>query len=178
MRERYVAAKLDRAALIRTALTLLGLGAALILILIIRQIAPAATLFALPLIVVPLYAYAAAPSGYAIDEGQLYIERALLGPKTIPLAAISACHPLPRAALRGTIRLYGTGGLFGWTGRCQAPQVGKFRLYATSLDRLIIIQRHKRRAIVISPADMNGFLTGLRRQYDTLVVPSRPRNVR
>jgi len=171
MRERYVAAKLDRAALIRTALTLLGLGAALIMILIIRQIAPAATLFALPLILVPLYAYAAAPSGYAIDEGRLYIERTLLGPKAIPLVAIRACHPLPRAALHGTIRLYGTGGLFGWTGRCQAPEMGRFRLYATNLDRLIIVQRHKRRAVVISPADTSGFLTGLRRQYDTLVVP-------
>lgn len=174
MKERYLAAPLDRSALIRSIATLAGLVAALILIFFISRISPIATLLAVPVIAVPALAYASTPMGYAMDERQLYIERKTLWRITVPLAQISACHPLPRASLQGAIRVYGTGGLFGWAGRYQARGLGRFSMHATNLDRLILVERKRRRPILISPADPAAFLTGLRRQYETLVVPPQP----
>lgn len=171
VQERYRAAPLDRAARLRSLATLAGLLAFLVIIFFARQLAPVITLLALPVIAAPAYAFAASPLGYALDEHTLTVERKTLWSVRVPLSQISACHPLPRAALRDAIRVYGTGGLFGWTGRYRARQLGGFSMYATSLDQLILVQRRRRRPIVISPADSTAFLTGLRRQYETLVVP-------
>lgn len=169
--ERYIAASLDHAARVRSIATLAGLLAFLVIIFFVRQLAPVVTLLALPVIAAPAYAFACAPLGYALTEHTLTIERKTLWSIRIPLSQISACHPLPRAALQDAIRIYGTGGLFGWAGRYRARGIGAFTMYATSLDRLILVQRRRRRPIVISPADPTAFLDGLRRQYETLVVP-------
>jgi hypothetical protein len=74
------------------------------------------------------------------------------------------------------IRIYGTGGLFGWTGRYQVRGLGSVAMHATSLDRLIVIERRRRRPILISPAEPATFLSGLRRRYETIdVVPQQSR---
>jgi hypothetical protein len=171
--ERYIAAPLDHSARVRSLATLAGLLAFLVIIFFARQLAPVLTLLALPVIAAPAYAFASAPLGYALNEHTLTIERKTLWSIRIPLSQITACYPLPRAALRDAIRLYGTGGLFGWAGRYRARDLGAFTMYATNLDQLILLQRRRRRPIVISPADSAVFLNGLRRQYETLVVPPR-----
>jgi hypothetical protein len=169
--ERYLAAPLDRAAWMRSLATVAALFAVLVIIFFAHQLAPVIMLLALPVIAAPAYAFAASPLGYVLNERTLTIERKTLWSIRIPLAQISACHPLPRAALQDAIRVYGSGGLFSWSGRYRARTLGAFSMYATNLDQLILVQRRRRRPIVISPADGAAFLTGLRRQYETLVVP-------
>jgi hypothetical protein len=173
MKERYIAAPLDHAARMRSLATLAGLLAFLVLIFFFHQLLPVIVLLALPVIAAPAFAFASTPLGYALDEQTLTVERKTLWSVHIPLSQITACHPLPRAALQDAIRVYGTGGLFGWAGRYRARGLGNFTMHATNLDRLILVQRRRRRPIVISPADPSAFLTGLRRQYETIVVPPR-----
>lgn len=173
MIHRFRAAPLDRAALVRTIATLAGLGALVILLLIIRQIAPVAGLLLLPVIIIPAVAYASTPLGYALDEHTLTIERKTLRRVRIPLASISACYPLPRGDLRRTIRIYGTGGLFGWSGRYRDRTLGSFSMHASSLDRMVVIRTRTRKPLVISPEDPEAFLVCLGRQYETLVIPPR-----
>ena len=170
MIERYLAAPLDRDALVRTTATLVGLGCLLTLIFFIHQIIFAAVVLIGPVLLLPALAYASTPIGYALNEHALRIERKAFWAVTIPLSQITACHPLPRETLHRSIRVYGTGGLFGWAGRYQMRQLGVVSMHATSLDRLVLVQRKRQRPILISPADPPAFLTGLRRQYETLVV--------
>jgi hypothetical protein len=99
-----------------------------------------------------------------------------LRPVRIPLNAITAVRPLPAATMTHAMRVYGTGGLFGWTGRYRVRGLGSVSMHATSLDRLVVIERRRRRPILISPADPATFLSGLRRQYETIdVAPQRAR---
>lgn len=168
MIERYRAAPLDRAALLRTVLTLAGLVALLVLIFFIHQLAPPAMLLGVPILALPALAYASTPMGYAVDERAIYIERKALSTVRVPLTQVTAVRPLPRPALSGAMRVYGTGGLFGWAGRYKARRLGAVSMHATNLDRLILVERRRRRALLISPADPNAFLSGLRRQYETI----------
>jgi hypothetical protein len=165
---RYVAARLDRSALPRTALTLLALLCLLVLVFFLHELAPVLIIMVAPIVAVPAMAYAASPLGYAIDNRGLYVERKALKTLKIPLGQITNVRYLPRPALQGAIRVYGTGGLFGWAGRYRIPGLGTVSMHATNLDRLIVIQRRYRKPIVISPADSEAFLTGLRQQYLTL----------
>lgn len=170
---RYPVAALDRAALIRTLLTILGLFCLLVLVAVIRQLAPPITVLAVPLLIAPALAYASSPLSYRLDERMLRIERRALWPVNVPLSQVTAYGPLYRTALQGAIRLYGTGGFFGWSGRYQAKMIGKCSMHATNLDRLIMIQRRHRRPLLISPDDPEAFLRGLRAQYETIVIPAQ-----
>lgn len=180
MNDRYRAAPLDWEAKKRTVATVAGLLAFLILILLLRQIVPVITLVAFPVILAPAIAYASTPLGYTLDEHLLTIDRKTLWSLRIPLAEITACHPLTRASLQGAVRVYGTGGLFGWAGRHKTAELGTFSMHATNLDRLILVRRRHRKPVVISPLDPAAFLTGLQRQYNTIVIPPRrdPRQIR
>jgi hypothetical protein len=165
---RYVAARLDHAALPRTALTLLALLCVLVLIFFLHELAPLLIILCAPVIAMPALAYAASPLGYAIDNRALYVERKAFKTVKIPLRQITNVRYLPRPALQGATRIYGTGGLFGWAGRYRIRDLGTVSMHATNLDRLIMIQRRYRTPIVISPADAEAFLATLRQQYMTL----------
>jgi hypothetical protein len=174
--ERYSAASLDRLAVIRTAVTLLGVAALLVVIFFIHQLVPILVVLGAPVLLLPLAAYASTPLGYALDDTALVIDRKAFRPVRIPLNAITAARPLPAAVMAHAMRVYGTGGLFGWTGNYRLRDLGSVSMHATSLDRLILIERRRRRPIVISPAEPAAFLTGLRRQYETIdVAPQRAR---
>jgi hypothetical protein len=166
--ERFIAAPLDRAALVRTAMTVTALVCMLILIFLLHQILPLVIFFAAPVLAMPALAYAGSPLGYALDHRALYVERKVLRTVRIPLDQIVAVRLVPRASLYGAMRVYGTGGLFGWAGRYRIRDVGTVSMQATNLERLIVIERRRRRPILISPADTNAFLAGLRRQFRTI----------
>jgi hypothetical protein len=176
--ERYRAASLDRLAIIRTAMTLLGLLALLVVIFFLHQLVPILFVLGVPVLLLPAAAYASTPLGYMVNEREVIIDRKALRPVRIPLNTITAVHPLPAAAMAHAIRVYGTGGLFGWSGRYQVRGMGTVSMHATSLDRLILIQRRRRRPILISPAETTSFLSGVRRQYETIEVTPRRARIR
>jgi hypothetical protein len=165
---RYMAARLDGSAMPRTLLTLLALLCVLVLIFFLHELMPLFLVMCAPVAAVPAMAYAASPLGYAIDNSGLYVERKALKTLKIPLNQITNVRYLPRPALQGAIRIYGTGGLFGWAGRYRIPGLGTVSMHATNLDQLIVIQRRHRKTIVISPADSEAFLSCLRQQYKTI----------
>jgi hypothetical protein len=166
--DRFIAAPLDRAALKRTAATMTGLICILVLIFLLHEILPLVILLAAPVLAMPALAYAGSPLGYAIDNQAVYVERKVWGRVRIPLNQITAVQLVPRTALQGAMRVYGTGGLFGWSGRYRMRGLGAVSMQATNLERLIVIQRRRRKPILISPTDTNAFLAGLRRQYKTI----------
>ncbi len=170
---RYRTAPLDRAALIRTICTLAGLLGLLILVYFIHQFAPPIMLLDAPLLALPALAYAGSPEGYAVDAEAIYIERRAMRTLRIPLSRLTAAGPFRRPAVSGAIRIYGTGGLFGWAGRYRFRDLGGVSMHATNLDRLVLIQRVRGRPLLISPLDPGAFLNGVRRQFETIEATAR-----
>ena len=74
---------------------------------------------------------------------------------------IKSIERLPESAMRGAIRTFGVGGLFGYFGRYYTPALGSFTLYATSFNSLYLIKKWDGKSIVIScaePDKMEKFL--------------------
>ncbi len=101
-------------------------------------------------------AWALAPKGYSIERGRLRIERPLL-PIDVPLASIRAAGRLPDQAFRGSSRVAGSGGLFGYYGRFWNRRIGAFRAYATRMSDLVRIDTADDR-FVLTPEPADRFL--------------------
>jgi hypothetical protein len=97
-----------------------------------------------------------APRGFAVEAGQVRIERPLRA-IAIPVRSIRSAGLLPKGALRGALRLGGSGGLFGYYGRFWSRSLGAFRLYATRRDGLVRIDTPEER-FVLSPEAPERFL--------------------
>jgi hypothetical protein len=109
-----------------------------------------------PLIAVACWALG--PKGLEIECGELRVRRNAWRPTSIPLAGIREIAVLPPGALRGAIRTFGVGGLFGYYGWFYKK--GAFRLWATRSDRLVEIVAAGRR-VVVSPDEPARFVEGL-----------------
>jgi hypothetical protein len=106
---------------------------------------------------------------YRIEGGHLAIGR-LFWETTVPLLGIHEAWHDP-AAIKGALRIWGNGGLFGITGYYWNKSLGRFRLFATDPRKAVILKLHNR-TVVVSPADPEGFLQELQHQFPRLVQPS------
>jgi hypothetical protein len=104
------------------------------------------------------YAYSA--RGYAITGGALVIRR-LIGNIEIPLGDIRELRAAEAEDLRGCIRLFGSGGFFGYYGLYRTSKLGKCSWYVTQRDHGVVVVTGDK-TFVLSPDDVNGFVMALR----------------
>ena len=110
---------------------------------------PATLLAALPFMV----------RGYAVADRQLVIKRP--GWKTVfPLEHLQSVEAVPNA-MKGSIRLFGNGGLFSFTGLYRNKKLGSIRAFVNDLNRTVVL-RFPERTIVVSPDDPDGFVEEVR----------------
>lgn len=114
-----------------------------------------ALLFPLPLLLaVPFIV-----RGYAVEHGNLVIRR--VGWSTrFPLEGLQSVEA-DSHAMKGSIRLFGNGGLFSFTGLYRNKKLGNYRAFVNDLNRLIVL-RFAKRTIVVSPNDPDGFAEKVR----------------
>jgi len=74
----------------------------------------------------------------------------------IPLSRDSIIQPTANG-FKGAIRLFGSGGLFGYTGLYWSKSVGRFSSYVTNRSHSILIDSDSKK-IMISPDDVSGFM--------------------
>jgi hypothetical protein len=94
--------------------------------------------------------------GYVLTEHTLEIRR-LGWTTTLPLAGLEKASGNVDL-LRGTLRVFGNGGLFSVTGWFWNRQVGFFRAYATDLSRAVFLKYRDRRPVLVTPHDTQHFL--------------------
>jgi hypothetical protein len=94
--------------------------------------------------------------GYALTEHTLEIRR-LFWTTTLPLAGLEKASG-DVELLRGSLRVFGNGGLFSITGWFWNRQVGLYRAYATDLSRVVFLKYRNRRPVLITPHDTQHFL--------------------
>jgi len=98
--------------------------------------------------------------GYVLTEGYLEVRR--LGWNTaLPLAGLEAVTGEPDG-LKGSLRLFGNGGLFGITGWFWNRRLGRFRAYATDPGRVVLLRYRDGRKVVVTPGDVQHFITQAR----------------
>ena len=112
-------------------------------------------IFAAILTIVLLWAIVVAPMGVSVDkDGNITIH--LLACR-IRIAKEEIIKITPFPSDRGTIRLLGSGGLFGYMGLFRNAEIGTFSNYSTDLEKSHVIYRKNKRPIVVTVADSSIF---------------------
>lgn len=95
--------------------------------------------FFLTFLYLPLSIYA--------NDGFLIIRR-IKGKIRIPIADIEFISKIDKTEIQSSIRIWGSGGLFGYSGIFSHPKFGKFNMYATELSHLYSIKTQNRTYII------------------------------
>jgi hypothetical protein len=93
--------------------------------------------------------------GYEVEAGDLLIRR-LLWTTRLPLEDLTAAWADP-AAMRGSIRLFGNGGLFVFAGLFTNRKLGRYRAFATQPQHSVVL-RFSHRTVVVTPDRPHDFL--------------------
>lgn len=114
---------------------------------------------ALIAIAVVAVAYAFSPRGYSISGGVLRIKR-FAGDVTIPLDDLRNARIAESNDFTGCVRLFGSGGLFGYYGRFKTRALGQCTWYVTDRSKALILATSAK-TVVLSPEDREGFLAAV-----------------
>jgi len=96
--------------------------------------------------------------GYSI-QGDVILVHRLFWDTPLPVAGLLSAQADP-AAMRGSIRLCGNGGMFSFTGLFRNKTLGNYRAFVTDSRRAVVL-RYPRRTVVLSPAEPEEFVREL-----------------
>jgi hypothetical protein len=105
-------------------------------------------------------AFAYSPTGYSIADGFLSVHR-VVGNLRIPLASIREVRVASGEDLQGCVRIFGSGGLFGYYGLFRSPKLGKSTWFVTQHSHAVIIVTAAGN-FVLSPDDVDGLIAWTR----------------
>ena len=96
--------------------------------------------------------------GYELTTSELLVQR-LLWATRIPLQDLRAAWADP-AAMKGSLRLFGNGGLFAISGVFKNRKLGRYRAFATEPKNSVVLELAARTVVVTpdSPQDFLGTL--------------------
>jgi hypothetical protein len=98
--------------------------------------------------------------GYVLTE--MHIEVRRWGWRTVlPLTGLVAVTGEPQG-LRGSLRLFGNGGLFGISGWFWNRRIGRFRAYATDPERVVLLRYSDGKKVIVTPHDVQHFIVRAR----------------
>jgi hypothetical protein len=107
--------------------------------------------------------------GYALQERTLIIER-LAWKTRIDLTALRSAAADPNA-MRGSVRLFASGGLFGFFGLFRNQSLGIYRAYGTDPRRAVVLKLSGR-TIVVTPDDPAAFVAEVLRRTGVASSPA------
>ena len=107
-------------------------------------------------------AYAYSPRGYSTAEGSIIVDR-LIGNVRIALDDVREARAATPDDFRGCIRLFGSGGLFGYYGLFLTSKLGRSTWYVTNRSKAVVVTAGAK-TTVFSPDDVDRFLAAIRPQ--------------
>jgi hypothetical protein len=108
-----------------------------------------------------LGAWLVSPMSYTVEAGTLRINRPI-GPVRINRADIREVRMVDEHELRGLVRTFGSGGLFGYFGKFYSRTLGHVTLYTTQRKNRVLIQTEQGKTFILSPDDP-GMIDALNR---------------
>ena len=89
------------------------------------------------------------PRYLLVDDKSIVITHPI-GQSVILKSEIADIRAVERSELRGSIRLFGSGGFFGWFGIFRNSKLGTYRLYSGQLENLYLIKTSTKSYIISS----------------------------
>ncbi len=96
--------------------------------------------------------------GYTVATGAILVHR-LLWSTRLPLTGLQTAHFDP-GAMVGSIRTFGNGGFYSFTGRYWNKHLGSYRAYVTDPKRAVVL-RFRDHTVVLSPDAPEDFVRDL-----------------
>lgn len=93
--------------------------------------------------------------GYAVTSDAILVRR-LLWTTRLPLTGLQSVQFQPDA-MHGSIRAFGNGGLFSFTGFFSSRALGGYRAYVTDVHRTVVL-RFASSTVVVSPSAPEEFV--------------------
>jgi hypothetical protein len=116
-------------------------------------------IFCVLAVVLILVSYAHSPRGYVIADRSILVQR-LAGRPRIALEDAREVRRATPDDSSGAIRLFGSGGLFGYYGLFTSAKLGKFTAYVTNRNNRVVVITGSKTAL-FSPDDVDGFLNAI-----------------
>lgn len=128
---------------------LLLAGMALLFFFMNREISYlSAIIFAFLAMGIIFFSYAFSPLSYTLNHKEIKITR-MIKSISIPLSGVKDVKFDPPSGNLRAVRLFGSGGLFGYYGRFKSSHLGVHYRYLTDCKRSVVI--HAEKTYVISP---------------------------
>jgi len=96
--------------------------------------------------------------GYSLSSDSILVHR-LLWTTALPRTGLESAE-VDRQAMRGSLRTFGNGGAFSFTGFYYNKHLGSYRAFVTDPHRTVVL-RYARRWVVLSPATPEDFVGDL-----------------
>ncbi len=109
--------------------------------------------------------------GYVLTREALLVQR-LFWRSAVPLQGLVRASADPMAMSR-SLRLFGNGGLFSFSGVFTNPTLGRYRAYATNPAQAVVLELPSR-PVVVTPDATREFLGALRALHPGIDVTSTP----
>lgn len=107
------------------------------------------------------FTWALHPRHYTIEGDRIRIVR-MIKSIDIPFSTLTDVAEADPELISGSIRLLGSGGLFGLYGKFSNRQLGKYLMYVTNRKKMVLL-RCKDQLYVISPEDRDAFIAEVRK---------------
>jgi hypothetical protein len=112
------------------------------------------------LLLTVVFSYGLSPRGYTVAERSILVHRMLWNAR-LPLEGARQARPISGDELRGSFRVFGSGGLFGYYGLFHTSKLGGCTWFVTARERLVVVITDAKSAL-FSPDDPDGFLAAVR----------------
>jgi hypothetical protein len=119
------------------------------------------------LIMPPVYSYLYHPQKYVLGNFDLFIKRPI-GDVIIHVKDIREMRPVMDYEMKGTIRTFGVGGLFGYFGNYHNAKIGSFTMYGSQRNYWVIIYTKQGDVIMLTPDDPIAFIDRVKMKMDDL----------
>ena len=106
------------------------------------------------------------PIRLTIGNDKIILHR-LFGAINIPIKDIIAIKAIPNSETAFSIRIFGSGGLFGYLGKFKNKKLGNYTMYATDINELILI-RTDRKTYVFSCRNRDEFIESVKLRNDEI----------
>lgn len=111
-------------------------------------------------VLIVLGGYAYSPRRYSLEGRSLVVHR-LAGNASLPLEDLRQARRATAEDLRGSIRLWGSGGFFGYYGLFRTSSLGRCTWYVTNRANIVVVETSGK-TVLVSPDDADGFLAAVR----------------
>jgi hypothetical protein len=153
-------ASLDTLAVVITACTTILFAGVIVWQYTVVQETAMPSIISLLLVGIYLLIFLLRPVYYMIDGQQLIVHR-VLNNVVVERSRISTVSLLEAKQVRGSIRTFGVGGLFGYFGRFYHYGIGGMTWYATRRNHLVLIVTIDGQKIIVTPDDTEAFISAL-----------------